>query len=89
MTAEEIKAKIYAKVGSNYGAYRIGLTHDLAECRAYWEDTEKQEVTRWHEWAADSPADAKDIESHFTEKGMRGCSRDDLSAYKAVDVYVF
>jgi hypothetical protein len=86
-TKASIIAEIKSKVGSSYSIWRIGLTHDLAERRAYWKDTEKQ-LARWHEWAADSPSDAKDIESYFTKKGMGSCG-DDLSAYKAVDVYIF
>jgi hypothetical protein len=88
-TKMRIIVEIQSRVGSSYGIWRIGLTHDLAERKAYWEDTEKQDVTRWHEWAADSLSDAKGIESHFTNKGMGSCSGDDLSTYKAVDVYVF
>jgi hypothetical protein len=61
----------------------------LENRKAYWEDAEKQDVTRLHEWAADSLSDAKDIESHFAHKGIGSCSGDHFSAYKAVDVYVF
>jgi len=88
-TKASIIAAIQSKVGSNYSLYRIGLTHDLAERKAYWKDTEKQTVTYWSDWTADSLPDAQDIERHFINKGMQGGTGGDLSANKTVYVYVF
>ena len=46
--------------------------HDLAERKGYWKDTEKENVTYWVNWTADSLSDAQDIERHFINKGMKG-----------------
>jgi len=86
---QSIVAAINAKVGTSFSIYRIGLTHDLAERKAYWKDTEKQNVDYWANWTADSLSDAQDIESHFINKGMKGGVGGNLVSYKTVYVYVF
>jgi hypothetical protein len=86
------KAEIMAAIQSKcltYSYWRIGLTHDVAERKAYWRDTEKQSVTYWADWAANSISDANDIEAHFISKGMKGGTGGNLSPYKPVYVYVF
>ena len=81
---------INSKVGAiRLSAWRIGLTHDLAERRRYWKDTENQSVSHWVGWEADSLSDAQAIESHFIDKGMSGGTGGDLSAQITVYVYVF
>ena len=87
-TKASIFAAIQAKV-STPSLYRIGLTHDLDERKRYWRDTENQNVKYWSDWQADSLSDAQDIERHFINKGMKGGTGGDLSAYKTVYVYVF
>jgi hypothetical protein len=87
-TKASIMAAIAAKV-SSYSLYRIGLTHDLAERKAYWRDTEKENVKYWSDWKADSLSDAQDIERHFINKGMKGGTGGDLSDRRTVYVYVF
>lgn len=85
-----IFAAIQSKIGfTQYSIWRIGLTHDLAERKRYWKDTEGQTVTHWSEWTADSLSDAQDIERHFINKGMKGGTGGDLSYSKTVYVYVF
>lgn len=74
---------------TEYGIWRIGLTHDLSERKSYWENTEHESVTRWSDWEADSLLDAQDIEAHFISKGMKGGTGGDLSPHKNVFVYVF
>ncbi len=74
---------------STYSVWRIGLTHDLADRKAYWRDTKNQNVTYWTAWEADSLSDAQDIEAHFIEKGMKGGTGGDLSPRKTVYVYIF
>ncbi len=74
---------------SAYAIWRIGLTHDLAERKAYWRDTAKKNVSHWSDWETNSLSDAQDIESHFINKGMDGGVGGDLSANKTVYVYVF
>jgi hypothetical protein len=72
------------------GFDRIGLTHDLAERKSYWKDTEKQNVDYWKDWQADSLSDAQEIETYFIQtKGMKGGEGGNLSARKTVFVYVF
>jgi hypothetical protein len=86
---KSIMDAIQTKVGSGYSAWRIGLTHDLAERKAYWKDTEKQSVTSWTNWTADSLSDAEDIERHFINKAMKGGTGGNLSSSKTVYVYIF
>ena len=89
-TKAGIVAAIQTKVGTtNYGIWRIGLTHDLAERKKYWKETEKESVAYWTAWEADSLSDAQDIEAHFINKGMKGGVGGDLSSRKTVYVYVF
>jgi len=84
-----ILAEIQYKIGSNYSSWRIGLTHNLIERKAHWKDTEKQDITHWKDWTADSLSDGQDIERHFISKGAKGGTGGDLSAYKTVYVYIF
>ena len=85
-----IIAAIEARVGTTkYSSWRIGLTHDLAERKKYWGETEKKDVSCWTSWTADSLADAQDIENLFLQKGMKGGEGGNLSAYKTVYVYIF
>jgi hypothetical protein len=87
-TKASIITAIDAKV-STYSYWRIGLTHDLAERKAYWKDTKKEDVKYWVAWEADSLSDAQDIEAHFINKGMKGGVGGDLSSWKTVYVYIF
>lgn len=88
-TKSSIIAAIQTKVGSAYSVWRIGLTHDLDERKAYWKHTKNESVGLWSDWKADSLSDAQDIEAHFINKGMKGGTGGDLSPFKAVYVYVF
>ena len=89
-TKSGIIAAINSKVGTTaLSAWRIGLTHDPAERKKYWEETENQNVTHWSAWEADSLLDAQAIESHFIDKGMKGGVGGDLSAIYTVHVYIF
>ena len=89
-TKSGIVAAINKTVGNTaLRAWRIGLTHDLAERKKHWRDTENQAVSHWSAWDADSLSDAQAIESHFIDKGMKGGVGGDLSAQKTVYVYIF
>ena len=89
-TKKGIMDAIASKIGTTSPSiWQIGLTHDLVERKAYWRDTEKVSVDYWSAWTADSLSDAQDIEAHFIRKGMKGGTGGDLSARKAVYVYVF
>jgi len=87
-TKATIMAAINAKV-SIYSSWRIGLTHDLADRKRYWKENEKQNVSHWSDWQADSLSDAQDIERHFINKGMKGGTGGNLEARYNVYVYVF
>ena len=90
MTAKTtIIAAINAKVGTGYSAWRIGLTHDLADRKKFWGETEKQNVFHWSAWTADSLKDAQEIESFFINKGINGGTGGDLDSRKTTCVYVF
>ena len=89
MTKAKIIEAIQSKVGTRYELWRIGLTHDLVERKAYWKDTKNENVAYWVDWTADSLSDAQDIEAHFISKGMKGGVGGDLSPSKTVYVYVF
>jgi hypothetical protein len=89
-TKKTIMDAINEKVGkTQFSIWRIGLTHDLAERKTYWKETEKKDVSRWKSWEADSLSDAQDIENHFINKEMKGGEGGNLSARKTVYIYVF
>ena len=85
--AQTIADAIESKVVGQYGIWRVGLTHDLAKRRLEWGKTEM--CTHWTCWQAASLTDAQAIERHFINKGMKGGTGGDLSAYKPIYVYVF
>jgi hypothetical protein len=88
-TKASIIAAINSKVGTNYAAWRIGLTHDLAERKKFWGETERQNTSHWTAWEADCLSDAQDIESQFINNGMKGGTGGNLeSRYKAY-AYIF
>jgi hypothetical protein len=90
MNKSDIMVAIKHKVNTtNYSAWRIGLTHDLEERKRYWEETEKQDISCWWDWEADSLADAQEIEAYFIKKGMKGGTGGDMSAHKKTFVYIF
>jgi hypothetical protein len=74
---------------TGYTPWRIGLTHDIDDRKAYWQNHENDKLILWEDWKANSLSDAQDIESHFINKGMKGGTGGDLSAYKDVFIYVF
>ena len=89
-TKDSITTAIESALGKTaYHNWRIGLTHDSDERKKYWKETEKQSVNRWSQWQANSLSDAQDIESHFIKRGMKGSTGGELSATKAIYVYVF
>ncbi len=90
MTKAKIKSAVETKRGNTgYIVWHIGLTHNLAERKKYWGETERVNVNLWSEWQADSLSDAQDIESYFVKKGMKGTTGENLSPSKMTYVYVF
>ncbi len=51
----------------DYSAWTIGVT-DQPATRKHQHDDPKH----WMQWNADSEQDARDIETHFKNKGMKG-----------------
>lgn len=92
MSKEEIKAGIEARIKgvAGYPMWRIGLTHDPRERKAYWKDIENENVGCWTLWDANSLSDAQEIERHFIhDKGMKGGVGGDMSHSSATYVYIF
>lgn len=56
-------------VGANFDAWQIGLTNDPARIKRQWKD--KADLSRWHQWQADSLDDAREIQTTFINNGMR------------------
>ena len=90
MTAKAtITAAINAKVGTTHSAWRIDLTHDLAERKTYWGTTKRQDISHWTTWTADSLSDAQAIETYFIqEKKMKGGEGGNLTTGKTVYIYI-
>jgi hypothetical protein len=84
-----IMSEIASKVGTSPSAWRIGLTHDLAERKKYWRETSNLDVSHWTTWRAASLSDAQHIENHFINKGMKGGTGGDLSPMSTTYVYIF
>jgi len=91
MNKASIIRAIEDRVGTTpHSAWRIGLTHDLAERKKYWGESENQNVTSWTDWTADSLSDAQDIENFFIQKkGMKGGEGGKLPPNKTIYVYIF
>jgi len=87
---ESIIAAIESRIGTtNYGSWRIGLTHESVERKRYWSTEERQECTHWTQWTTASLSDAQDIEALFIRKGMKGGTGGNLVSDKTVYVYIF
>jgi hypothetical protein len=72
MNESELKAAIQRKVGSTrYGIWTVGITDDPARRKREHED-EGKSCTYWSHWKADTETIARDIESYFINKGMKG-----------------
>ena len=79
-----------AAIGNPYNSWKIGLSHNTAERRRYWQDTRLENIDGWTQWTADSLAEAQAVENYFTkEKGMISGPAVDLYENKTVYVYIF
>jgi hypothetical protein len=77
-----------AEKNTNCSSWRIGLTHEPAQCKACWEKTEN--VDDWTQWQAVSLSDALYIEKYFIfDKEMESVTDEALSPDKAVFIYIF
>jgi hypothetical protein len=58
---------------SNFNLWTIGITDD-PERRKTEHKSKGQNVTYWKDWKADSETIARNVESYFLKKGMKGGS---------------
>jgi len=63
----EIESRVQSAKTKKYSIWTIGVTDD-PQTRKQKHDDPKY----WMQWNADSEQDARDIESHFIDKGMKG-----------------
>jgi len=63
----DIDQRVMRAKTKDYGIWTIGITND-PERRKGEHDNPKY----WQHWDADSESDARDIEKHFLDKGMKG-----------------
>ncbi len=87
-----IVVEIDAIVGATFDAWRIGLSNDPMRVKRQWKDGHKEDVSRWHQWQADSLDEAKDIQTTFINNGMRSAAEAEpevLSDVFPAYVYVF
>lgn len=88
-TASELAGFILSKIGTtSRSIWRVGLTHDPVERRAYWTD-KTGSTTYWSQWLAASLTDAQEIECAAIRDGMKGGTGGGLSHFEPVWVYVF
>jgi hypothetical protein len=50
---------------------------------------EKQDVSHWAAWEADSLSDAQDIEKYFINKGMKGGTGGNLDSRYKTYIFIF
>ena len=76
-----IKANIEKRVAGNYSIWTIGVTDDLERRRI-----EHGNPSFWYHWDADFEQVARNVESYFLDKGMKGGTS---GLGKADHVYIF
>ena len=70
MSEATIKAQIEKVVGNtSYSAWTIGVTDNPSRRKE-----EHGNPSHWHQWNADSEQAARNVESHFLSKEMKGGS---------------
>lgn len=62
-------ANIVSNSKVSYSGWTIGVTDKPTQRKS-----EHGDPGSWHQWNADSETDARAIESHFIDKGMKGGS---------------
>ncbi len=68
MNKTELIAAIEKKRGSlKYSAWTIGITNDPKRRR-----TEHGNPSPWYSWKANSESIAREVETYFQDKGMKG-----------------
>ena len=88
MTKEAIIDEIELRTSSKYSTWRIGLTNDPDQRRLGCEgDGEK--IVFWMDWRTDSPADAREIELSFINRGMKRAAATKLQPHKDMFIFIF
>ncbi len=77
----EIKQEIERIVNGKYSLWTIGVTDDPSRRRQ-----EHGNPKYWHQWDADTEQQARNVESYFLNKGMKGGTG---GMGKADYVYIF
>lgn len=84
-SVSEIKAAIEERVKSTesekYSIWTVGVTDDPKRRK-----TEHGDPVYWKQWNADSETAARNVETHFLDKGMKGSGG---GGGKADYVYIF
>ena len=70
MKEAEIIREIEGKV-KTYNLWTIGITAD-PEQRKSQHKSDGENVTSWRQWRADTEQQARNVEKHFLDKGMKG-----------------
>ena len=88
MTKQAIIDEIEKRTNSRYNSWHIGLTNDPDKRRGECE-TEGERTDFWVDWRADSAEDAKEIESRYSNRGMKLVSAGQLAPRRDVFVFIF
>ena len=83
--------KLIDRIGggiTRYDLWTIGITNDLAR-RKKDHRRDGKDVTKWHEYEADTLRVARNVEKHFRDKGMDGGLGGNVDENKTVYVYIF
>ena len=89
MNQDLIIAEINARSERTYDSWQIGITHDPAAAKAYWEELQGVNTEFWIEWAANSLEDARSIEEFFVDRGMKSGGIEEVAPSRTIYVYVF
>lgn len=65
--------KLVSHSGHSYEKWTVGVTDSPARRRNEYASG-GNDVKWWHDWNADTEQDARTVERHFLNKGMRGGS---------------
>ena len=87
MDETQLKDTIERKKGrSSYSSWTIGITNDPSR-RKKEHENEGDNVAYWAHWRADTLRVARNIESYFIDKGMKGGSGGPVETPLYVYVY--
>lgn len=71
MIMKEIESRVMSESHKNYKLWTVGVTDNPDERKSQHKSEDKN-VDHWKHWDADSEDDAREIEGHFKDKGMKG-----------------